>query len=433
MKKLVALFSFTLLFLISVNTILNLFKTNSSLFLYAQTSMSPIYPDGRTNNLAGEQHSYSLILKGNGNSVVLGKINFSNNTDSPLNNYQLEIPGVTPENLIVFQEISTPVCKNTDPNCLQIQIYPYPTKTDYKRLKPTIDGNQVTISLSEEVKVASSSGLVFSYNSPNYTRKILNKYDFKFETPKVKNSIQNLNISVDTDNKSLFLQVDNEKINYDSPTRVVTTSLETGSVDSLRQIVPNIGNGGRVYKTVSNLTPGETAKLQGSYSTSQLALNLKNISIFVAVLIAIILLVFAFLRSKLPQTLARLAEEKLVRGSKNVVLVDFIASTISSLLIFGGVIFLKYALSSEYFSRFINYGSDFVIQMIMAIFILLFFGVVVILPGILLGIKFGWKHLLIYILFEFFYLMVIMVGYTLLFVNYPPEYYPMPLGVQEKL
>ncbi len=56
-------------------------------------------------NLLGQEHNYSVILRGNGEAIVTGKMTFSNNSDQEMTTLDLESPiGKLADNFVAYQQ-----------------------------------------------------------------------------------------------------------------------------------------------------------------------------------------------------------------------------------------------------------------------------------------------------------------------------------------
>ena len=407
-------------FLVLFSTLFLFFTTINSADALAEKSIA-LYPG--PDQLSGETHNYSLVLKGNGNSVVLGRINFTNTDSEELTNYEMEFPNSQIENLVVYQEIPRPVCveyspvldrTTLPPACVRYQspTYPDPYNSDYKKLEAAVDGNKISVTFAQKVKEASLSGLVLSFNSTKTVEKEWGKYKFSFETPKVKNTIQDAQVSITTDNKSLYLQVDKESVNYEPNPELATASL-AGS-DAISKVAPMIGNGGRAFKSASNLTPGETLQVKGSYSDNLFLMNLEKIGLFMLIIFGLLLVIFLLIKINLSGKLASLVENR-VTDSKNLVLAEALVSFVASLLVFGVVLLTGYLMRNSY--TIFPQGDDILFLLIMIVvlgLILLLVGA----PGIIFGVKFGWRHLFSYLAFEFFWLIILIFTYALIFLPF---------------
>ncbi len=412
MKRLLVLLSTLFFFFISLNSV------------HALTEKS-IAPYPAPDLLNGESHNYSLILKGNGTSSVLGRINFTNTEKTDLSTYNLEFPNTRIENLVIYQEIPRQVCveygptsvSSREPPCLSYSLpnYPDPYNSDYKKLEPTVDGNKISVNLAEKVKEASLSGLVLSFNSNASVEKEWGKYKFSFETPKIDNTIQNAQVSITTDNKSLYLQVDKETVNYDSNPEIATASFDRS--DSVSNIAPLIGQSGRAYKRASNLSPGETLKVKGSYSDNLLLMNLEKIGLFLLVILGLLIVVYLLIKVNLFGKLMTLLESK-VSGSRNLLLTEALVSFLSSAAVFGVVLLTGYFMRNSY--NIFPQGDSVLYLLILIVVI----GLIVLLlglPAIIFGVKFGWRHLFSYLAFEFFWLIVLIFTYALIFLPFRQE------------
>jgi hypothetical protein len=424
MKRLVGLFFACFLLLITANTVFGQEKS---------TLIAPGYP-GR-DVLTGENHHYSLVLKGNGNAVLLGRILFSNQEANPLDQYQLNLPGVQVDNLVAFQEIQKPVCQQYSPTPLPGQpptclvfgppLYPDPYNSEYRKLEVEKNGDQYTFRLAEVVKEASFSGVVFSYNSNSYTTQRLGKWNFKFDTPQTSSAIQNLNMSIDTDNRSLHLDVDGEKVNYNGATDLKTESLS--AADAARSIAPMIGTGGRVYKSVSSLTAGESVRVSGSFSESIWLLKLNQILWFLGTLLITLLVVFLIIKADFWTRVSGYFQKLTPKNSREILVLDLFASLCSSALVFGSILMMANLLEGGgvYQILPVPTGLGAALTLLVSLLGFVFVLVVLALPSLVLGLRFGWRHTLYYILFEFMWLGVMVVGFAIIFSDYSNPVHPL--------
>src|SRR4249920_2212292 len=61
--------------------------------------------------LFGQQHSYTVTMRGNGEAVVLARLSFTNTGDQPQKTFSFQIPGSSePSELIGFQQESPLTC-----------------------------------------------------------------------------------------------------------------------------------------------------------------------------------------------------------------------------------------------------------------------------------------------------------------------------------
>jgi len=63
-----------------------------------------------TSLLFGEQHSYSVTMRGNGEAVVTARLAITNNTDIAQKTFTFEIPGLTISELTGYQQHLADTC-----------------------------------------------------------------------------------------------------------------------------------------------------------------------------------------------------------------------------------------------------------------------------------------------------------------------------------
>ena len=133
----------------------------------------------------GQNHFYSVIFRGNGEAIVYARIVFTNNTEQAQKEFSFEIPGVTPTELVVFQQKINSICARPgyggpEMPCAQYKEPVFENysagvspsygvdemmmyrnwETEYKKATTTLSGNLYKLSLPFEVTPSKSSALV---------------------------------------------------------------------------------------------------------------------------------------------------------------------------------------------------------------------------------------------------------------------------------
>jgi hypothetical protein len=276
--------------------------------------------------LFGQQHFYTVTMRGNGEAVVLARIVFTNTADTQQKTFSFQIPGSTaPSDLVGFQEQYAQACNGGLPTptpllkapassgaaiaqpailpCLEYLTpgYPQPASEqgyNYKKLKFTASsGNNYKVTLPAPVPSQQSSSLLLSYSSMAYARSSLGAHVFNFQTIKVnqRTSSSIVALSVDPDQ---YLE-GKSSVNY-QPSAVDSGSLSTQansaapSASALNQVSDSVGTGGEIVKQATDLAPGDTLSVKGRYASSLLLLRLPGLLATLGFLALAVILALVF-------------------------------------------------------------------------------------------------------------------------------------------
>jgi hypothetical protein len=82
----------------------------------------------------GQNHSYSVVFRGNGEAVVSARVVVANSSDKPLSELNLRIPGVNASGIYVFQIFKEKQCIRYDQPVYNPTIRSYPPSvcTEYQ-------------------------------------------------------------------------------------------------------------------------------------------------------------------------------------------------------------------------------------------------------------------------------------------------------------
>jgi hypothetical protein len=153
----------------------------------------------------GQEHFYTVILRGNGEAAIHSKFIFTNTEEATMSAMTLKTPDIAVKDIVGYQVIREPQCDEFEP----VKYLPYnpdvtPTpyvqpkcrkygepdyynqyfygKTSYKKLKIAISGDQINVSLPEKVSPEKSGSIIMYYHTDNYTQKEFGgtyKYEIK--------------------------------------------------------------------------------------------------------------------------------------------------------------------------------------------------------------------------------------------------------------
>lgn len=355
----------------------------------------PHRPDQSGINILGQNHSYSVLFRGNGEAIVTARFIFSNLSEDSQSSFSLRIPRVDPKDVIVYQQIRQRNCipylsPQPYPDEFRQQVFPqesgpepvmesspirvcanweepdyfgynYYGGNDYRKLEFTKIGDELEIQLQNPIKPQKSAALLITYRAFGYTSKnILGGYNFVFESAKIQDKIYSLQVGISVDS-DLLMRPDSGQINYypqsGSGVTMEAPLMRKGAVSStqLDNFYNQVGVGA-VTKTASNLQPSESYSVKGTFADRSYKLYSREIFLGLAVILFILALLYIcikfFIRYYRNLVQKSMVSQKASRTKKvpitsinipfpaAVPLVESLAvSFISSLIIIGTLIF----------------------------------------------------------------------------------------------
>jgi len=395
----------------------------------------------------GQNHSYTVIFRGNGEAITYAKIALTNPSEKPLTEFSFEIPRVSPTEIAMYQMKLPQECVRYDYNtpgrpCLEwrdpdyAQRYYYygygyqEGKTEYQKIQFTKSGNLYRFTLPTPVEPYKSTAIVIAYAAKGYVKKSFGLFKFNFETIKVPSRIEQVRVAVDVD-ADLLLKGKRAKVDYGiSPGgKIEIAELQILSSRDLDRVVGKIGSYGPLVKEAKNLAPNETLIVRGEYATSWFRLYLSSILITILIIAAIFVGVYfltKFLKrrggkggkfkgevnqqtpSQTPQALISIFN-----------LTHLWVSLLSVVLVFGLTRLLIFLLESDSFLYKITNNIDPLIGLVtlitIIITIILLYVLVIFGPAIIVAIKHGWKSLILILIAEFFWCVIFLLIFLTLF------------------
>jgi len=414
-------------------------------------------------NLLGQNHNYSVTLRGNGEAVVLFKAAFYNSTDKPLSELFFRVPRVNPQDITVFQVIREPSCvRYPQPGIMEGQgssqslIYPMPPpqaceeyqepdyfgywygEAKYQKAVSELRGDTFAVILPKPVNVDASGSIIAYYRGFGYAKKdVFGRFNFTFETLKTNDRIRNLQVGIITDS-DLVLAGAKGTVNYRFDESVMSLKSAGVTAEVVRSpqfdsVVQQIGYGA-ITKTASNLMPLESYTVKGAYASSSLKLYAKGLLIGL-VSFAIFVIVVIFIIKKLVRAYEKrpITSEKIRSAAAksnpaldifSVLGLSFVSSVLVA-VVTAGVMMLSRLIIPSLPAEATVVLTVLIIIVMALLYVLLFVG-----PAIFLGIKrglwwgvgtcaatIGWFILYIFILF------IVYLGIS----RNPTEPYPLPL------
>lgn len=221
-----------------------------------------IAPDLQQGNLLfGQDHAYTVHLRGNGEAIVTARLTVGNQSDKPLSNVSFTAPEAEISDLVGYQQT---INSSTANKSLYISDY-----YSYDKLTFQLIDGRYQVSLPKPIAVGDQAVLLVGYASRYYITKgwLLQKY--QFQSLKVSDRIRNLTIGINVDSQ-LYLNPTNSTINYEATGVAADLPLAAADTKSaaLDPIISSIGYGQRVM-TASNLAANETYEVSGSVADAR--------------------------------------------------------------------------------------------------------------------------------------------------------------------
>ncbi len=388
--------------------------------------------------LFGQNHSYTVIFRGNGEAITYAKIAIANPDEKPLTEFSFEVPKVSPTEMVIYQMKLPQECQNYNYNdpaipCLQYRdpdyaqqydYYRYSNgKAEYQEIQYTKSGNLYKFTLPTPVEPYKSTAIIVAYAAKGYVSESFGLYKFNFETLKVSSRIQEIRVAVDVDS-DLLLKGKNSFVNYNqigdqSASRVSVSAVSGASLD---KVVGQIGSYGPLVKTAKNLSPNESFMMKGEYATSWFRLYLGSILLTIFIIIAIfagIYFLARFLKKRNEQNRqfgGATGQQMTSQNPPSSISILNLTNASVSLLSVVGVVGLTYLLRFLSESNlFRSFNPDPVFAIIMVITMILMYVMVIIGPVVIIAIKHGWKSFLSILIAEFLWFVIFLVVYFALF------------------
>lgn len=272
----------------------------------------------------GQQHTYSLQLRGNGEAIVTLRQVFKNETNKPLTNVRLRVPRVNPQELMAIQVIREPRCLDylpmekplPRPGGTEPQIFPVPpcrawettdfyaygySNSTYQKALTKLEADTVTVELPKSVPAGQTGSIILTYRAFGYTKKnLFGAWNYTFETLKTEDKIRDLTVGMNVDDE-YTLKGAKGQTNYrfdEAAGAIKMMAPEMAKADATLDNFVNyqIGQGTLVKKT-SNLQSLDSFTIKGEYADSVFKLYGREFGIGGLVILALLIIAFYFLRS----------------------------------------------------------------------------------------------------------------------------------------
>lgn len=368
------------------------------------------YPPPDYTGFLGEDHKYSVHLRGNGEAVVTAKFTFVNKSQEDQTTYELTTDGEELTDIIAYQVYSGPKPWQVYQVVEGIEAW----RRRYSQVDVTYDGKKLTIALPQAIVPDQQGGVFLYFRTFDFVDKeLLGGHEYEFESFSTINLIDKMTVGINVDS-DIYLKEAKGQVDYSAP-EAARLSMDSSAIqgEQLDQIVNSIGYG-QITKTASNLNKGETFEIEGEYASSQILLYSKEIAVALLVLL-LIFVVIALLAKRL-------------KGKKNsVALLTSLVSAFCSTLGIGVVTVLFYIFFQIISQHFIYGVSG--LSIVVGIIAFLVYATLFFAPSVFVGIKYGvgWglATLIATIVMLAFLTFMVVVLFGVKQFAVPPIYYPL--------
>lgn len=286
----------------------------------------------------GQFHSYSVLMRGNGEAVVWATIQITNGEESPVSQLALKTGNLTPRLFEAWQEIevasqSTPArCRNISSTSTiadfvivrdQIECQslfgnyssyypPIQGKQEYRYDKLTIQqsGKTITFALAKPIDKNTKGTIITSYRGfGSVNNGLFGHREFDFQTLEATSRIRSINVVVNVDT-DLYIEGDKANVSYvESTPKIFSESADYGGSGAgislgAAGMVPEpasyrIGRDTTttsIIKSTSDLLAGDVFHVRGAYASSWLGMYWTKLIIGLLVIIAIIIAIILGVR-----------------------------------------------------------------------------------------------------------------------------------------
>ncbi len=418
----------------------------------AKMMIAPDYPTSRGSVMpfSGQNHNYSVVFRGNGESIITLRVSLTNTSDkSDLKEITLRIPKVTdPKDLSAYQILVEPPCIRYqaglvpqtypyNPKCLEYgepDYYYYYGGGKYQKANTELSGDTLKITLPTALAPNKTGSFFLYYRGFGYAHKdIFGAYKYDFESLKVNDQINQLTIGISTD-ADQFLKGSKGEVEYRA--EATTSALKMAPVadagavanPSIDNFVSQIGQG-TIVKTASNLASMESYKVNGSFANSRAKLYGKELATVFGVILFFVLLVLLVLYAIQKRSFKK---DKVEAGDHKVMSDDGIKRigmsagvSFASALVTAGYSIAVYAIYNA-LANIVDYQYQSIVMILLVVISFAIYTLVIIGPSVFVGYKkgMGWG-IGTFVMTIVWLILMAAVTVAILFVfrdqnNYPP-------------
>ncbi len=399
----------------------------------------PYYPYNQ--NSFGTNQFYNVVFDGEGQAVVVVKINIQNLGKDAINDLTLEIPGKNVRIISSLQEFyekeqrcsyynyncvtyakdaqctqydSNGECVKTEKICIKQDqqcaswynqtIYPPKYYNLEKTEEQLSESKRVKFKLDVAIKEQETTTLILYYKTDGLASENLGVFDFDFQTIKMNFDTQQVRVSVGV-NPDLYFEGGEAKVNY-QPNFAVFDKAELMSAkgiqsQELSDFSRNIEYSYGYVKTAQGLDPWESFSVKGKYATSWFALQKWKIF---SVSLVVLALIVGFILG-----IVRLLKFKKTSLPIAVGFSSLASSILVTIVWFGGIKLL------QLFSTFSYSSNSQMFILLLGLMWIILLLIVLFAPSIYFGVKQGIIPAIICLLGTIMMLLIINVALAIIF------------------
>lgn len=285
----------------------------------------PLAPASAASDLLfGQQHAYSVTLRGNGEAVVTARLVITNRTAAPLSKFTFTIPKLTVSEIAGYQQTITPTpcvtttkyptpvepCVQVEPDYATSPYYYSTSQSTYDKLSFSATGQQYEVTLPKPVAADKQTALLVSYAGKGYVTNQLGRWNYAVPTIEVSERVSTATIAISVDS-DLYLDGGSSNVNYAGK----TTAAELQTTDaagaqpssaSLNRIAAAVGADGQMSKTARNLAAGDSYTVKGTYADAVWKLYYGRLAIAAGIILLVVaLLAWWWLRHRSTPSMAQ--------------------------------------------------------------------------------------------------------------------------------
>ena len=288
----------------------------------------------------GQSHSYSVLMRGNGEAVIWSTIQITNGEELPVSQLVLKTGNLTPRLFEAWQEIeimsaSAPArCRNaintsttTDFVIVKDQfecrslfgnnysyIQPIQGKLEYRYNKLTIQqsGKTVTFALAKPIDKNTKGTIITSYRGFGVVDEgFFGRMKFDFQTLETASRVRSIDVVVNVDT-DLYIKGDKANVSYvESTPKIFSESADYSGIGSaptsgigtmgmaLEPVSYRIGRdttSTSIKKSTSDLLGGDVFHVRGVYASSWFGIYWTKLIIGLLIVLAVIIMIILGVR-----------------------------------------------------------------------------------------------------------------------------------------
>lgn len=266
--------------------------------------------------LIGQEHSYDVYVRGNGEALVAARIVVDNTQEQSMKTVTLRTPeDVNVSELHAAQELRPDECIDErsryrdDEECQEFKPpdysdnYGYRDNSKFQRISVDEADGAITAKLEKAIEPDTNGAFLLSFVTRDFVEPTFgNAYNFKAKSLRADQRITEANMAVyaDTDYRIRGAESDVDYASVSGGASELQSADAGATVEStaLRDFSQRVGKHGHVSKTAQALAPGDVMEVEGFAAQSWWRLNLVKLLIIGLIAVGVIVgLVYWWRRS----------------------------------------------------------------------------------------------------------------------------------------